>query len=78
MRLAGVHHADAVAGLQDQAQIVADIDDRRAETLGKLGDQLDDAGFDRDVERRRRLVEQQQRRFAEQRHGDDDALLLAA
>ena len=77
-RLAGIHHRDAVAGLEDQAKIVRHEDHRGAELLAEPLHQLDDAGLDRHVERRRRLVEQQQRRLRQQRHGDDDALLLAA
>ena len=77
-RLARIHDGDAVAGLEDQAEIVRDVDHRGAEFRGDLLDQLDDAGLDRDVERGGRLVEQQQLRVRKQRHGDDDALLLAA
>ena len=77
-RLARIHHRDAVAGLQDQAEIVRDEDHRGAELLAEPLDQLDDAGLDGHVERRGRLVEQEQRRLRQQRHGDDDALLLAA
>ena len=77
-RLAGIHDRDAVAGLEDQAEIVRHEDHRRAELLAEPLDQLDDAGLDRHVERGRRLVEQKQRRLRQQRHGNDDALLLAA
>ena len=76
-RLARIHDGDAVAGLEDQPEIVRHEDHRRAEFLAEPLDQLDDAGLDGHVERRRRLVEQQQRRLRQQRHGDDDALLLA-
>ena len=55
-----------------------DVDHRRAEARADVLDQLDDAGFDRDVERGGRLIEQQQRRVRQQRHRDDHALLLAA
>ena len=77
-RLARVHHRDAIAGLEDQAEIVRDVDHRGAEARADVLDQLDDAGLDRDVERGGRLVQQQQRRVRQQRHGDDHALLLAA
>ena len=77
-RLARVHHADPIAGLEDQAEVVRDVDHRGAEARADLLDQLDDAGLDRDVERGRRLVEQQQRRVRQQRHRDHHALLLAA
>ena len=77
-RLAGIHDGDAVAGFEDEAEIVRHEDHRRAELLAEPLDQFDDAGLDRHVERGRRLVEQKQRRLRQQRHGDDDALLLAA
>ena len=77
-RFARIHHRDAVAGLEDQPEIVRHEDHRRAEFLAEPLDQLDDAGLDGNVERRRRLVEQEQRRLRQQRHGDHDALLLAA
>ena len=77
-RLARIHDRDAVAGLEDQPEIVRHEDHRRAELLAEPLDQLDDAGLDGDVERRGGLVEQQQRRLRQQRHGDHDALLLAA
>ena len=77
-RLAGIHHADAVAGLEHQPEVVADEEHRGAELAAEVLDQVDDAGLDGDVERGGRLVEDQQRRLRHQRHGDDDALLLAA
>ena len=77
-RLARVHHRDAVAGFQHQAEVVADEEHRRAEVAPEVLDQIDDPGLHGDVERRRRLVEDQERRPRHQRHGDDDALLLSA
>ena len=77
-RLAGIHHRDAVAGLEDQPEIVRDVDHRGAELRGDLLDELDDPRLHRHVERRGRLVEQKELRVRQQRHGDDDALLLAA
>ena len=77
-RLARVHHADPVAGLQHQPEVVADEEHRGAELAPEILDQLHDPGLDGHVERRRRLVEDQERRLRHQRHGDDDALLLPA
>ena len=77
-RFAGIHHRDAVAGLQDQAQVVRHEDHGGAEFLGQLLDQLDDARLHRHVERGGRLVEQQQRRFGQQAHRDNHPLLLTA
>ena len=76
--LAGVHDEHPVADLQDEAEVVRDVDLRGAVLAADVGDELGDAGFDGDVERRRRLVEEEQRRIREQRHRDDHALLLAA
>ena len=77
-RLAGIHDGDAVAGLQDQPQIVRYEDHRRAVAVAEILHQVDDAGLHRHVERGGRFVEQEQRRLRQQRHCDDDALLLAA
>ena len=77
-RLARIHHRDPVAGLEDQAEIVRDVDHRGAEPAGDLLDQRHDPGLDGDVERRGRLVQDQERGVGEQRHGDHHALLLAA
>ena len=75
---AGVHDAEAVAGLEDEAEVVADEQHRGAELATGILDELDDAGLDGDVEGGGRLVEDEERRLRHQRHGDDDALLLAA
>src|SRR3546814_8268801 len=40
---ARVHHVDPLAGLQDEAQVVGDVDHRRVELFRDLADQLDDA-----------------------------------
>ncbi len=77
-RLAGIHDADAVAGLQHQPEIVGDEQHRGAALAPQLLDQLDDAGLDRDVERGGRLVEDEEAGPRHQRHRDHDALLLAA
>ena len=76
--LARVHDAEPVAGLEDEAEVVADEEHRRAELAAEILDELDDAGLDGDVERGGRLVEDEECRLRHQRHGDDDALLLAA
>ena len=75
--LTGIHHRDPVTGLQDQAEIVRDIDHGSAEFGGDLVDQIDNASFDRHIQRRGRLIQKQQPGIGQQRHGDDDALLLA-
>ncbi len=77
-RLARIHHHDLVAGLEDEAEIVGDVDHRGAEAFGDVLDEFDHAGFHGDVERGGRLVQKQQLRVRQQRHGDHHALLLAA
>ncbi len=59
-RLAGVHDSKAMAGLENEAEIVRDVDERGAELGGDLLDELDDPRLDRDVESGGRLVEQKQ------------------
>ncbi len=75
---AGVEHADAVAHLRDDVEVVADEQDRRAELGAQRRDEVEHLGLDRRVEAGRRLVEDQQGRVLRQRHGDHDALLHAA
>ena len=58
--LAGVHHDDARADVGDDAEVVADQHDRRAEIGVQLAQQVEDLRLDRDVERRGRLVGDQQ------------------
>ena len=77
-RLAGIHHRDFVAGVENESEIVGDEQGRSAGAGGQVLDERDDACFHRDVERRRRLVEDEQLRVRQQRHRDDHALLLAA
>ena len=76
--LAGIHHQHLVGDLGDDAEIVGDDQDRHAEPLLQVAQQVEDLGLDGDVERRRRLVGDQQRRLAGQRHGDHHALAHAA
>ena len=59
-RLTRIHHADAVADLEHQAEIVGDIEQGGSEILAQLADETDDASLDGDVEGSRRFVEQQQ------------------
>ena len=77
-RLSRIHDADAVASLEDEAEIMRDIDHRRPEALRDVLDQLDHARFDGDIERGCRLIEQQELGIGQKRHRDDDPLLLAA
>ena len=56
--LARIHHADPVAHFEDEPEIVRYVQKRGAVFLAEFGDQLDDSGLDRYVERGRRLVQQ--------------------
>ena len=77
-RFAGIHHAQPVADIEDETEVVADEQHRCAVFPAQVPDQIDDSGLDCHVQRGGRLVKDQQRRFRHQRHGDDDALLLTA
>src|SRR3954453_12105477 len=76
--LAQVHHGHAVAHVPDDGQAVRDEDDREAELALEVGEEVEDLGLDRDVERRHRLVADDQLRLERERPRDADALPLAA
>ena len=76
--LPGVHHADAVADLGDDAEVVGDVEDGRVELPLELGDQVEDDRLGGHVQGGRRLVHDQQRGVGHQRHGDHAALQHAA
>src|SRR6185436_5978773 len=76
--LAGVEHADAVAHLADDAEVVADQERGGVVLLLEVRDEVQHLGLDRRVEARRRLVQDQQLGIGGERHGDHDALLHAA
>src|SRR5881275_3043952 len=71
---AGVHDEDPVGDVGDDAEVVRDQDDRRAEVALQVLDQLQDLSLDRHVEGRGRLVCDQQVRVAGQRQRDHHAL----
>ena len=75
---AGVHDKHAVGDIGDDAEVVRDQDDRGAEPLADVADQVEDPGLDRHVERGRRLVRDQDLRIAGERHRDHHALPHAA
>ena len=75
---AGIHDADPVGDLRQQAEIVGDIEHRHAKPRAQIDQQRDDLLLRRHVEAGRRLVEHDEGRVAGERHGDADALLLAA
>ena len=75
---AGVHDRDLVGHLGDDAEVVRDDHDGRAELALQALDQLEDLRLDGHVERGRRLVGDQQLRVVGQRHRDHRALAHAA
>ncbi len=77
-QFAGVKHADPVAHLCHDGQVVADEQHRRGQFLAQPRDQVEDLGLDGSVERGRRLVKYQQRGLRRERHRDDHALGHAA
>ncbi len=75
---ARIHHEDAARERGDGREIVADPDQRRAESRTRPRISVEDLRLDRDVERGRRLVADDQRRPVQQRDRDGDALAHAA
>ena len=73
---AGIHHQHAVGGLGDDAHVVRDDDDRHAELVAQVHQQVEHLRLDGHVERGRRLVGDQQLRPAGERHRDHHALPL--
>ncbi len=75
--LALEHDEDAVAEQADDAEVVADEQDRDASRVAKLEQELEHVGLHRDVEARRRLVGDEEARVGEKRARDAHALRLA-
>ena len=75
---AGVHDQDPVGDVGDDAEVVGDEQDRGAEPLAEVAQQVEDPRLDRHVERGGRLVGDQQLRVAGDRHRDHHALAHAA
>src|SRR6266540_3161430 len=76
--LAGVHDRHLVGAFRDDTQIVRDEQDRHAEPLLELADQLQYLRLDRDVERGRRFIGDEELGSAGERHRDHDSLTLPA
>ena len=74
----GVEHADAVAHLRDDAEVVADEEHGGVELGLELRDEVEHLRLDGRVEPGRRLVEDEERRVLGERHRDHDPLLHAA
>ena len=76
--LAAIHDGDAVGEMRDDRDVVRDEQVGDAELVAQVGEQVDDRGLHRDVERRDRLVAHDEARVGGERARDADALLLAA
>ena len=76
--LAGLHHGDAVGDAADDAEVVGDEEHAHALGLLHLGEEVEDAGLDGDVERGGGLVGDQDVGAVGERHGDHHPLALAA
>ena len=76
--VAGVHHGDPVGQVADDAEVVADIDDRGVLLPAQGPDHLEQTRLRRRIEACSRLIQDQDGRIERQRHCDRDALVLAA
>ena len=74
----GIHHADAVGGFGDHADVVRDQQDGQAHPLADLADAPEQALLHQHVQPGGRLVHHQQRGLEGQAHGDHRALAHAA
>ena len=74
---AGIHHVNIVAGLRDDAQVVADQQNAGA-VFAQFPHQAQDLRFHCHVQRGGRFVRDQQLRFAHHGHRDQHALPQAA
>src|SRR3984885_565068 len=73
-----LHHQHPVAHVMDHAQVVGDEQVGNTELLLKVGEQVEDAGLDRDVECGHRLVQDEDLWIRRQCPGDRHPLPLAA
>jgi hypothetical protein len=76
--LTGVHDRDLARHIANDAQVMSYQQDRHAEPLLEIAEELENLRLDGDVQSRRRLVSHEQFRLGRERHGDQDALLHPA
>ncbi len=76
--LAQIHHRHAVRQVLHDGEVVADEQQRHAELVLQIDQQVDDLRLHRHVQRRHRLIADDQVRARRQRARDADALPLAA
>src|SRR5699024_12186240 len=72
--LACVHDGHAVGHVRHNTQVVGDVDDRHAQLLLQLTDQLQNLGLDGHIQGGGGLVADQHLGLAGRRNGDDHAL----
>ena len=75
---AGVHHRHAIGHLGDDAEVVRDQEQRQAEALLQIAEQIEDLGLNGHIECSRRLVGDEQGWIARQRNRDQGPLAQAA
>ena len=75
---AEIHHADPIAEVTHDGQVVGDEEVRQAVPVAQLDEEVEDLRLHDDVERRGRLVENDEARAGRQRARDHDALALPA
>src|SRR5688572_18950068 len=73
-----VHHADPIAEVLDDREVVADEQVREVEVAAEIEEQIQNLALDRHVEGRHRLVADDEVRAEGERPRDADALALAA
>ena len=75
---ARIEDADPIAHLADDAEVVADEEDRRVQLRLQGGYEVENLGLDRSIEACGWLVEDQESRIGRERHRDHNPLLHAA
>jgi hypothetical protein len=76
--LARIHDCDLIGDFCDEAQVVRDQEDRHAQAIFQIAQEVEDLRLDRDVERGGGFVGHEKFGFRGEGHRDHDALLHAA
>ena len=75
---AGIHDGDPIRHLRDDAEVMGDEEEREAEALLQIAQQVEDLRLDGHVERRCRLIGDEEGWLAREREGNQRALPQAA
>ena len=75
---AGIHHGDSIRHLCHHAEVMGDEEEREAETLLQISQQVEDLRLDGHVERGCRLIGDEEGRLARECEGNQRALPQAA